>query len=223
MSKLSTSSWSAGLLSFLDSSQFTWVTSKSILGISLTSSLAISRTGAIFFLTLDQPENQSRFWPRQVVVYTILHLATKTPATLLSPTDPVAELNNPGFDLSLFEIWVTPIADAAIVVIPRHIVTDPNALPSFLEEHNVTVTYFTAALFETIALVSPKAFHNLRHVLLARDAATKRAIRTVLQEGPPQHLWNTYAPTQCTTFATMFDVTFEENPPRPHQYRASCR
>lgn len=35
-------------------------------------------------------------------------------------------------------------------------------------------------------------------------------MNTVLVIGPPQHLWNTYGPAECTTLATMFEVTLEE-------------
>ncbi|KAF7594370.1 hypothetical protein BBP40_009351 [Aspergillus hancockii] len=124
--------------------------------------------------------------------------------------DRVAEFNNPGFDLSLFDIWVTLIAGATIVVIPRHVTIDPNALSLFLMEHGVTIIVITAALFETIAFSFSKAFQTLRHVLTAGDVANKETIKKVLQEGPPQHLWNTYGPTECTTLVTMFEVTLDE-------------
>ncbi|KAE8346829.1 hypothetical protein BDV24DRAFT_175674 [Aspergillus arachidicola] len=148
--------------------------------------------------------------PVQVQASSILHLATNTPVTPLSPKDRVAEFNSPGFDLSLFEIWVTLIAGATIVVTPRHVATDPNALPAFLREQNVTIIIITAALFETIVFTSPGAFESLHHVLTAGDVANPRAMRNVLETGPPQHLWNTYGPTECTTLATMFDVTLQE-------------
>ncbi|KAE8131577.1 hypothetical protein BDV38DRAFT_16376 [Aspergillus pseudotamarii] len=148
--------------------------------------------------------------PVQVQASSILHLATKTPVTPLSPEDRVAEFNSPGFDLSLFEIWITLIAGATIVVTPRHAATDPNALPAFLREQNVTIIIITAALFETIVFTSPGAFESLHHVLTAGDVANTRAMKNVLETGPPRHLWNTYGPTECTTLTTMFEVTLEE-------------
>ncbi|RHZ54412.1 non-ribosomal peptide synthetase [Aspergillus thermomutatus] len=148
--------------------------------------------------------------PVEIRAESILHLATKTPTTPLSKADRVTEFNNPGFDLSLFEIWVTLISGATIVVMPRGVATDPGALRRFLESQEVTVTIITAALFQIIGFTDPAAFSSLRHVLTAGDVANVRAMRAVLQGGPPQHLWNTYGPTECTTLTTMFEVTLEE-------------
>ncbi|PWY67643.1 putative NRPS-like enzyme [Aspergillus sclerotioniger CBS 115572] len=147
--------------------------------------------------------------PVQIRADGILHLATETPATPLSCDDRVASFNNPGFDLSLFEIWVTLIARATIVIVPRRIATDPGAMPSFLQENEVTVLIITAALFNIMAS-DQGAFHTLKHVLTAGDVANVRAMREVLEHAPPAHLWNTYGPTECTTLATMLEVTLEE-------------
>lgn len=148
--------------------------------------------------------------PVQISARSIIHLATKTPVTPLLPSDRVAEFNNPGFDLSLFEIWVTLLSGATVVAIPKIIATDPLTLQFFLREHKVTILIMTAALFEIIVSVSPSTFHTLRHVLTAGDVANKRAMQKVLESAPPNHLWNTYGPTECTTLATMFEITIQE-------------
>nr|XP_001401480.2 NRPS-like enzyme [Aspergillus niger CBS 513.88] len=145
--------------------------------------------------------------PVQIRPENILHLATNTPVTPLLTSDRVAEFNNPGFDLSLFEIWATLLSGATIVVVPRHIATDPGAIASYLQEHQVSVIFITAALFRIIVSACPSAFSTLRHVLMGGDVANVQAIRSVFEHGPPQHLWNTYGPTECTTLTTMHEVT----------------
>lgn len=145
--------------------------------------------------------------PVQIRAENILHLATRTPVTPLLQTDRVAEFNNPGFDLSLFEIWATLLSRATIVAIPRRIATDPGAIASYLQEHQVSVIFITAALFRITVSACPSAFSSLRHVLMGGDVANVQAIRSVFEHGPPQHLWNTYGPTECTTLATMHEVT----------------
>ncbi|GLA78715.1 hypothetical protein CBS63078_11146 [Aspergillus niger] len=148
--------------------------------------------------------------PVQIPGRAIMHLATRTPATPLEPTDRVASFNNPGFDLSLFENWVTLVAGATVVVVSRDIATDPGALPAFLRDEAVTVLIITASLFQIVSTRDPSAFASLRHVLTAGDVASVRAMKMVLEHGAPQHLWNTYGPTECTTLATMFEVTSTE-------------
>ncbi|PLB49644.1 NRPS-like enzyme [Aspergillus steynii IBT 23096] len=148
--------------------------------------------------------------PVQVRADSIVHLATRTPLTPLSREDRVAHFNNAGFDLSLFEIWATLLSGATVVTLPRKIAVDPGELPSFLQEHEVTVIIMTAALFEITVFVSPAAFHTLRHVITAGDVANARAMRRMLNSGPPDHLWNAYGPTECTTFVTAMEVLPEE-------------
>ncbi|KAH8805395.1 putative NRPS-like enzyme [Xylogone sp. PMI_703] len=150
--------------------------------------------------------------PVQITAEGIIHLATNTPVTPLLPTDRVSAFNNPGFDLSVFEIWVTLLSGATIVAIPRDTATDPGALRLFLKDpqFRVTVIIITAALFEIIAFTTPVTFKGLRHVLTAGDVANPLAMQAVLETGAPEHLWNTYGPTECVTITSMFEVTPEE-------------
>ncbi|PFH61328.1 hypothetical protein XA68_17630 [Ophiocordyceps unilateralis] len=148
--------------------------------------------------------------PVQINESGIVHLATKTLVTPLLKEDRVAEFNNPGFDLSLFEIWATLLSGAAIVVIPKNVVTDPGRLSAYLLSKRVTAIMIPTALFNIIASVSPHTFQSLRHVLVAGEAASIPAMRSVLESQPPQHLWNAYGPTEGTTMVTMFEVTLEE-------------
>ncbi|RBR12667.1 hypothetical protein FVER53590_03415 [Fusarium verticillioides] len=146
----------------------------------------------------------------QISSSAIMHLATSTPVTPLNPGDRVAAFNDPGFDLSLFEVWVTLLSGATIVIIPKVVVVDSTALKSYLERQKISIMIMPAALFHIIAKSSPESFHCLRHLLTAGDVANKTAMRAVLEHNPPQHLWNTYGPTECTTLVTMQEVDLKE-------------
>ncbi|KAF9884545.1 hypothetical protein FE257_001490 [Aspergillus nanangensis] len=148
--------------------------------------------------------------PVQIRAVNILHLATRTPVTPLLRSDRVAEFNNPGFDLSLFEIWATLLSGATIVAVPRHIATDTGGISSYLQEHDISVIFITAALFSITVSTCPSTFATLRHVLMGGDVANIPALRSLFASGPPQHLWNTYGPTECTTMTTMHEVTLED-------------
>ncbi|KAJ5964445.1 NRPS-like enzyme [Penicillium vulpinum] len=146
----------------------------------------------------------------QISEKSIIHLSSKSDVTPLLGDDRVGELNSPGFDLSLFEIWVTLLSGATIVVIPKDIVVDSDTLSVFLAENQITVVIFPTALFNITVSVLPSSFQGLRHVLVAGEAASVRAMRSVLNSQPPQHLWNAYGPTEGTTMVTMFEVTSTE-------------
>ncbi|KAE8144541.1 hypothetical protein BDV25DRAFT_171368 [Aspergillus avenaceus] len=146
----------------------------------------------------------------QISASSIMHLATSTPVTPLEPTDRSTALVNPGFDLSLFEIWVTLLSGSTIVTIPKTVATDPFTLTSYLKDHKVTVSILPTALFNVIALHSPSAFSGLRHVLAIGEAANVSAMRQVLTHDAPQFLWNAYGPTETTTFSSIKLVDMDE-------------
>ncbi len=58
----------------------------------------------------------------------------------------------------------------------------------------------------------PDAFRGLRHLATGGEAANAHALREVLLHSNPQNLRNGYGPTECTTFATTFDVTLDSLP-----------
>lgn len=148
--------------------------------------------------------------PVQIPAQALVHLASQTPATPLHRKDRVAAFNNPGFDLSLFEYWVTLISGATMVVVPRKVATDPGAFSDFLKTREISIVIITASLFQITVSRNPKTFSSMRHVLTAGDVANVQAMRSVLSQGPPLHLWNTYGPTECTTLTTMGEVTDQE-------------
>lgn len=146
----------------------------------------------------------------QICARSILHLASSTPVTPLNPTDRVAEVNNPGFDLSLFEIWITLLAGATIVAVPKATATDPFGFGDFLKKYRVDVMILPTALFTIVATNCPSAFKGARHVIVCGEPPNVKTMRDVLTEGSPENLWNGYGPTECTTFVTLQRVNLEE-------------
>lgn len=144
----------------------------------------------------------------------IIHVATRTPMTPLEATDRVTQINSPGFDLSLFEIWASLLCGASIVVVPRDVATDPFALRGFIREKGVTVLFMTTSLFGITAFACPTAFQGVQHLLTAGEAANAAAMRQVLLQQPhgrgPENLWNCYGPTEATVFATAHLVRLED-------------
>ncbi|KAL4873639.1 hypothetical protein BDV12DRAFT_192081 [Aspergillus spectabilis] len=146
----------------------------------------------------------------QISARSILHLASSTPVAPFEMTDRVAEVNNPGFDLSLFEIWVTLLSGATIVVVPKLTATDPFGFRDFVKKHRVTVMIIPTALFTIVATTCPSAFKGVRHVIVCGEPLNVKSVRDVLTEGAPECLWNGYGPTECTTFVTLQLIDLNE-------------
>lgn len=52
----------------------------------------------------------------------------------------------------------------------------------------------------------PDAFRSLKYLLFGGEIAEPRRVRSVLQQGPPQHLLHVYGPTENTTFSSWYEV-----------------
>jgi hypothetical protein len=65
----------------------------------------------------------------------------------------------------------------------------------------------TTALFNELAAVDGKSFQGMKQVLFGGEAVNPRWVAHVLaSDGPPKRLLHVYGPTECTTFATFYEV-----------------
>ena len=127
----------------------------------------------------------------------------------IGPDDRVANLSNPAFDATTFELWSTLTAGATVVVFPA--VTD---LPvddwiARLADDGITAMFLTTSLFHIIARERPAAFRSVRELLIGGEQLDIGAVRRVLAAEPPTRLINAYGPTEATTFAVTFECTPE--------------
>ncbi|GIC90967.1 non-ribosomal peptide synthetase [Aspergillus udagawae] len=147
----------------------------------------------------------------QIPERAVLHLVTNTPITPLRDSDRVALINSPGFDISIFEVFSALVAGAAMIPVPRMVVADPFMFREFVTEKKVSIVFLTAALFSIIGHACPNAFRGVRHLLSAGDVPSAAAMQKIFEAtGAPEHLWNTYGPTETTTYSTVHEVNAEE-------------
>ncbi|CAI7652281.1 unnamed protein product [Penicillium viridicatum] len=146
----------------------------------------------------------------QISSKAVLHLATTLPLNI-GHGDRVGQLNNPGFDLSLFEVWVTLLSGGTVVHIPKSTIKDPVCFAAFLKDARITAVILPCALFTAVSASAPSAFQSLRHVVSAGESPSSQAMRRVLSsDGPPGNLWNGYGPTETTCLSTLHRVALQE-------------
>ncbi len=147
--------------------------------------------------------------PKGVVIphRAVLRLVTKPYYCPLGPGDRVAQLANPAFDATTFEVWSTLAAGATIVILPPVVETAVGEWRALLRRHQISTMFLTTAVFGMIARGEPDAFSALDTLLFGGEAADPEAVRRVLAAGPPNRLVNAYGPTETTTFATCYDCT----------------
>jgi amino acid adenylation domain-containing protein len=147
--------------------------------------------------------------PKGVVVphRAITRLVCNTNYVRFQSDDVVAFASNLGFDAATFEIWGALLNGSSLLVTrPEHLL-GPDGPAAHYQEHGVTITFVTTALFNRFARQFPTLFARMRYAVFGGEMGDASAVRAVLTQGKPEHLVNGYGPTETTTFATAFDLT----------------
>ena len=146
--------------------------------------------------------------PKGVVVphRAIVRLVRGADYVQLQPDDCVAQVATLSFDAATFEIWGALLNRARLVMVPRDVSLDADALAAFLRSRGITTMFLTSALFHEVALADPAAFRPLRQLLFGGEVCDPRRVRAVLEGGAPRRLLHVYGPTESTTFSTWYQV-----------------
>jgi len=124
------------------------------------------------------------------------------------PEDTLLQLSSVSFDASSFEIWVSLLNGATLVLVKPNF--DLLNLGSCLCQNNITVLWLTTKLFETLLLMDCKVFKNLKYLIFGGEVCTHSNIITALNNLPDVKLINGYGPTENTIFTTLHLVTKED-------------
>jgi amino acid adenylation domain-containing protein len=139
----------------------------------------------------------------------VLRLVLGTDYVALGPRSVVAQASTCAFDAATFEVWGALLNGATLAIVPRATLLDADALAARLRRDRIDTMFVTTALFNELVARRPALFASLDTVLFGGEAADGRAVRRVLEAGPPRRLLNVYGPTETTTFATWFDTAAE--------------
>jgi amino acid adenylation domain-containing protein len=147
-------------------------------------------------------------WPKGVVTphRAISRLVLNNGYAGFRDSDRFAFAANPAFDASTLEVWGALLNGAEVVVIEQDTVFDPGRLARTLIDTRVSVLWLTVGLFNQYADALAGVFPRLRYLIVGGDVLDARVIAKVLRTGRPEHLLNGYGPTECTTFATTFEI-----------------
>jgi amino acid adenylation domain-containing protein len=131
----------------------------------------------------------------------------------LGPGERSALLASPGFDASVWEVWPSLAAGAALHIAPEAARTDPAVLTRWLADAGITVTFVTTALGEAVIAAEWPAHGRLRFLLTGGEALTRRP--TV---DTPYQVINHYGPTETTAIVTgaLVEPVGDQRPPIGH-------
>jgi fengycin family lipopeptide synthetase E len=120
--------------------------------------------------------------------------------------DCIGQAANAAFDALTFEIWGALLNGAAVHVLRREEVLDPARFAEQLRAGRFNKLFLTTTLFNRFVQLDPALFAGLDTLVVGGEAVDAGPVAAVLRHGRPRHLLNGYGPTECTTFATTYEV-----------------
>ncbi len=126
------------------------------------------------------------------------HLATFA----LGSGDRTTRVAGLGFDASVWELWPSLVAGAAVHLPDEEVRTDPWALQAWLLRVGITVSFVPTPVAGTLLGLEWPARAPLRTLLTGGDALNRRP-----STGLPFTLVNNYGPTETTVVATSGEVS----------------
>ncbi len=112
------------------------------------------------------------------------------------------------FDLSVFDLFASSAAGAAMVLVPPEVSVFPSEVARFIDESKLTFWYSVPSVLSMLALrggLAAGAFPALRTVLFAGEVFPTKYLRTLMELLPHVRFANLYGPTE-TNVCTWFDV-----------------
>nr|WP_263975610.1 amino acid adenylation domain-containing protein [Leptolyngbya sp. 7M] len=133
-------------------------------------------------------------------------LVCATDYVQIQPSNRIAQVANLAFDAATFEVWGALLNGAQLIGLEREITLSPANLAIELQQRQISILFLTTALFNQTVSQIPTAFQSLRYLLFGGEMVNVECVRSVLQQGKPQHLIHVYGPTENTTFSTWYEV-----------------
>ena len=124
----------------------------------------------------------------------------------IETSDRIAQVANLAFDAATFEVWGALLNGAQLIGIDREITLSPTDFVTELQQQQISILFLTTALFNQTVSQIPQAFQSLKYLLFGGEMVNVDRVRTVVQQGKPQHLIHVYGPTENTTFSTWYEV-----------------
>jgi len=121
-------------------------------------------------------------------------------------SDRIAQVANLAFDAATFEIWGALLNGAQLIGIDRETTLSPIDFVSELQQQEISILFLTTALLNQTVSQIPNAFISLKYLLFGGEMANVDRVRSLIQNGKPQHLIHVYGPTENTTFSTWYEI-----------------
>jgi amino acid adenylation domain-containing protein/non-ribosomal peptide synthase protein (TIGR01720 family) len=139
----------------------------------------------------------------------ILRLVCNTNYGNLGPKESFLLFAPISFDAALFEIWGALLNGGRLVIAPPQLI-GLDELANFVQQHQISTLWLTAALFQNMDEEVMKTLTSLRQLLVGGDVVSKVKVEQFLRVLPSCRLINGYGPTEGTTFSCCHTIQLED-------------
>ncbi|WOD37581.1 amino acid adenylation domain-containing protein [Nodosilinea sp. E11] len=133
-------------------------------------------------------------------------LVCNTDYVQINAGDRMAQVANLAFDAATFEVWGALLNGAHLVGIERETTLSPADFATTLQQQQISMLFLTTALLNQTVSQIPDAFRSLKYLLFGGEMVNVDRVRSLVQQGKPQHLLHVYGPTENTTFSTWYEI-----------------
>jgi amino acid adenylation domain-containing protein len=144
----------------------------------------------------------------------VLDLVTHMNCIQIQSTDRIAQIGNPTFDITLFEIWGALLNGAKLQIVSRKYLLSFTEFNLLLKNKSISILFITTAYFNAIIKTYPDTFDNLRSLIFGGEKSNVETVRQLLRRRQALNLFHlniihAYGPTENTVFSTLFFLNHE--------------
>lgn len=110
------------------------------------------------------------------------------------------------FDLSIFEFWASLLNGKALCLIKKEELLNFTYLKNYIDTYNINIMCVTSVLFNQIVANHIEVFENMKQILTGGDKISIEHVRKLKTAYPDIKIYNSYGPTECTSFCTMYEI-----------------
>lgn len=132
----------------------------------------------------------------------------------IQPNDILTNVNPIYFDNSVFDFYSALFSGAALVPIPRDIVSQPARLISIVEEMECTLWFSVPSLLiylMTLKQLSIRSWPSMRQLVFGGEGYPKGELKKLFDLfGQRARLVNVYGPTECTCICSAYRISKDD-------------
>lgn len=110
------------------------------------------------------------------------------------------------FDLFIFELWASLLNKKALCLIKKENLLNFSYLKKYIDDYNINIMCVTSVLFNQIVSNHIEVFENIKQILTGGDKISNTHVKKLKTTYPNIKVYNSYGPTECTSFCTMYEI-----------------